>query len=72
MPTFPIVHEQIKALLSAGKATSIKPTEWFTDTMQAEQKKEKKNMSYTLRIHNRRPVGSVGWVSDYRAEGQGL
>ena len=49
MPSFPIVHGQFNGLLSAGKATSIKPTEWFTATIQAVEKrkiKKKKNASY--------------------------
>ena len=38
MPTFPMVHEQFNGLLSADGATSIKPSEWFTDKLQAKCK----------------------------------
>ena len=58
MPTFPIVHGQVNGLLSAGKATSIKPTKWFTATIQAVEKGKikKKDASYIiLSVHNRGP-----------------
>ena len=43
MPAFPNVHEQINGL-SAGEATSMKPTEWFTDKMQAKEKGKTEKM----------------------------
>ena len=46
MPTFPIVHEQINGS-SAAEATSMKPTEWFTDKMQAEETGKTKKMRHT-------------------------
>ena len=54
MPAFPIVHGQVNGLLLPGKATSIKPTEWFTATIQAVEKGKIKNkMRHTLSVHNR-------------------
>ena len=62
MPTFPIVHGQVNGLLSAGKATSIKPTEWFTATIQAvekgKKKKKKKDASYIKCSQSQSQLGS--------------
>ena len=38
IPTFSIVHEQINGLLSTGDATSVIPSERFTDNLQAKCK----------------------------------
>jgi len=35
MPTFTILHEHLNELLLADGATSIKPSDWFTDKLQA-------------------------------------